>query len=213
MNNRKLLVTGIGILSICLVVSVSMLVTVLPKLQEIEHSAVIEPLTPETEVDGVTTEHVSQDEEVNATTADALDEVQLEPVEAVGATEVSLGMAVSDLVRLEGEPLAIREVTAAFIYEYADLTYVVDQQQTTLIGYWVYSGQQPPLTALTIDWSSGFAQTQPDISWSGPYYNDGRGSAYVLHGYANFNGEIYTLEFGADDEQGFGNQLIAIYRQ
>ncbi|MGL4952472.1 MAG: hypothetical protein ACRC5Q_01545 [Culicoidibacterales bacterium] len=208
MTNRKVLLGGIGISGVSLVLSIGFMITVVSKFdinKQVEIPTVKqEPLVFVPADEG--NDNVVSDDSVSDNSANTI-EIQPESI------QIELGMKVSDFVKAQGEPEEIREVKAAYVYEYPDLTYVVDELQETLIGYWIYAGQQLPNAKFTIDWASGFQQNQENISWDGPYYNGDRGSKYVLHGYANINGSSYTLEFGADDEFGYGNQLIAIYKQ
>lgn len=206
---RKLLIVGIGVVSLALVASVGFLVSLLPK-NDIQQSVVAGQSNPESQ-DPV----VQPDEEKPVEITPNQSETPPATTESDGEKKITspyLGMSVGDLQELLGQAEVIRAVEAAYVYEYPEHTFVVDEQQETVIGYWLFPEQSNQPTELAIDWQKGFAQESTTIDWQGPYPNSGRGSAYVLYGYTTINGVNYVLEFGADDELGLSNQLVAIYQ-
>lgn len=211
MKTRKLLLMGIGLVTLGLVASLILLFTVLPKVSEQQTLVAGKPSTTPQVENKIETKPSESEVPQEQPEADA--NVQVEtPVQEETLTKPQLGMSVNQLEQLLGAATAIRAVEAAYVFEYPEHTFVVDEQQQ-VIGYWLYPEQQNQLEELQIDWQKGFAQESTVIDWHGPYANDGRGSAYVLYGYTIVEGKAYALEFGADDELGLSNQLVAIYQR
>lgn len=214
-ETRKVLVVGIGVVSLGLVASLGLLVSVLPKATEQQVVVAGQPNKPETEAKpNLSDKEATPDETPTTEVPEVTPEV--EGTVTTGEptiTEPELGMSVAQLQTVMGEPTKVRAVDAAYVYEYTGHTFVVDEHQQTVIGYWLYPEQAVQPTEVSIDWQKGFAQSPSAIDWQGPYGNSGRGSTYVLYGYTTIAGIDYVIEFGADDELGFGNQLVAIYQQ
>lgn len=206
--NRRGLIIGIGILSVGLIASLVLLMNVYPGTSTPTPDVVVVTPSitlPETQVP---VEVVPDDNDESATEAEVTTDVSVEELQ-----QPSIGNSESQLLASRGTANSTREVVNAYLYEYNDITYVLDETQATIIGYWLYAGQTAPIDGLSIDWESGFDQSNSAITWQGPYENDGRGSNHVLYGYGTINGQAYTIEFGADDQSGHTNQVITIYER
>ncbi len=208
LTNRRLLVKLLFGVSICLIASsLFLLISIKIKYEKTEVQEQI----------NVAPTNFDENSEVNQN--GDLSEVDLEINEQLESIETEvldiepvIGMTVGQLEKILGSPNKKNDVVNAYTYEYTDLTYVIDSQTETIIGYWVYPGQIIPIK-VGIDFENGFNQVSEQISWDGPYVNEGRGSNFVLHGYVKIENQAYAIELGADDENGLLNQVLAIYER